>query len=249
VKPTGASPVSRAASVVPSPTRKLLASLAAGLGFRRLRRELQLRHRDRGRPRALHPARLGFGQRRPGRGRQPRYSQEHRPGERHWARVTGRIEIDGQDIHDRSLDVVQLRARVGMVFQKATRSRKASTRTSPTGRAFTVSGGPRPTSTPSSRKACAGRRCGRRRRACLSSDVERAGLQLQSHYVVTRLSGLTAPKRCLRAHAPGAGGLQCRFAPGAAFAVNTAELLNPAWHTVEPGRWISPMPDIRSSSY
>jgi phosphate transport system ATP-binding protein len=35
------------------------------------------------------------------------------------ARVTGTIEIDGQDIHDRSLDVVQLRARVGMVFQKA----------------------------------------------------------------------------------------------------------------------------------
>jgi phosphate transport system ATP-binding protein len=34
------------------------------------------------------------------------------------ARVTGRIEIDGQDIHDRGLDVVQLRARVGMVFQK-----------------------------------------------------------------------------------------------------------------------------------
>jgi phosphate transport system ATP-binding protein len=35
------------------------------------------------------------------------------------ARVTGRIEIDGEDIYDRSLDVVQLRARVGMVFQKA----------------------------------------------------------------------------------------------------------------------------------
>ncbi|HEX2136646.1 MAG TPA: phosphate ABC transporter ATP-binding protein PstB [Microvirga sp.] len=34
------------------------------------------------------------------------------------ARVTGTIEIDGQDIYDRSLDVVQLRARVGMVFQK-----------------------------------------------------------------------------------------------------------------------------------
>ena len=33
-------------------------------------------------------------------------------------RVTGKIEIDGADIHDRSLDVVQLRARVGMVFQK-----------------------------------------------------------------------------------------------------------------------------------
>jgi phosphate transport system ATP-binding protein len=35
------------------------------------------------------------------------------------ARVTGRIEIDGDDIYDPKLDVVQLRARVGMVFQKA----------------------------------------------------------------------------------------------------------------------------------
>jgi phosphate transport system ATP-binding protein len=33
-------------------------------------------------------------------------------------RVTGRITVDGFDIHDKSLDVVQLRARVGMVFQK-----------------------------------------------------------------------------------------------------------------------------------
>jgi phosphate transport system ATP-binding protein len=33
-------------------------------------------------------------------------------------RVSGRIEIDGRDIYDRSLDPVQLRARVGMVFQK-----------------------------------------------------------------------------------------------------------------------------------
>jgi phosphate transport system ATP-binding protein len=33
-------------------------------------------------------------------------------------RVTGKIMIDGQDIYDTSLDVVQLRARVGMVFQK-----------------------------------------------------------------------------------------------------------------------------------
>ncbi len=33
-------------------------------------------------------------------------------------RVTGKISIDGQDIYDPSLDVVQLRARVGMVFQK-----------------------------------------------------------------------------------------------------------------------------------
>jgi phosphate transport system ATP-binding protein len=33
-------------------------------------------------------------------------------------RVTGTLELDGVDINDRSLDVVQLRARVGMVFQK-----------------------------------------------------------------------------------------------------------------------------------
>ena len=34
------------------------------------------------------------------------------------ARVTGDIAIDGQDIYDRDLDVVEVRARVGMVFQK-----------------------------------------------------------------------------------------------------------------------------------
>ena len=33
-------------------------------------------------------------------------------------RVSGRIELDGEDVHDPRLDVVQLRARVGMVFQK-----------------------------------------------------------------------------------------------------------------------------------
>jgi phosphate transport system ATP-binding protein len=33
-------------------------------------------------------------------------------------KVDGRIEIDKQDIYDPALDVVQLRARVGMVFQK-----------------------------------------------------------------------------------------------------------------------------------
>ncbi len=42
------------------------------------------------------------------------------PHERHdaGARVTGRIVLDGKDIHDKRQDVVQLRARVGMVFQK-----------------------------------------------------------------------------------------------------------------------------------
>jgi phosphate transport system ATP-binding protein len=34
------------------------------------------------------------------------------------ARVTGTITIDRQDVYDPALDVVQLRARVGMVFQK-----------------------------------------------------------------------------------------------------------------------------------
>ena len=34
------------------------------------------------------------------------------------ARVTGAIGIDGRDIHDSDIDVVELRARVGMVFQK-----------------------------------------------------------------------------------------------------------------------------------
>jgi phosphate transport system ATP-binding protein len=33
-------------------------------------------------------------------------------------RVEGRIKLDGHDIYDPSVDVVQLRARVGMVFQK-----------------------------------------------------------------------------------------------------------------------------------
>jgi phosphate transport system ATP-binding protein len=34
------------------------------------------------------------------------------------ARVTGEIRIDGEDINDSSVDLIQLRARVGMVFQK-----------------------------------------------------------------------------------------------------------------------------------
>jgi len=34
------------------------------------------------------------------------------------ARVEGKIQLDGRDIYDASLDVVELRARVGMVFQK-----------------------------------------------------------------------------------------------------------------------------------
>ncbi|MDB5424260.1 MAG: pstB, partial [Phenylobacterium sp.] len=33
-------------------------------------------------------------------------------------KVSGRIELDGEDVNDKSLDPVLLRARVGMVFQK-----------------------------------------------------------------------------------------------------------------------------------
>ena len=33
-------------------------------------------------------------------------------------RITGEIKLDGEDIYDRRMDVVMLRARVGMVFQK-----------------------------------------------------------------------------------------------------------------------------------
>ena len=33
-------------------------------------------------------------------------------------KVSGNIEIDGQDVYDKSVDVVQLREKVGMVFQK-----------------------------------------------------------------------------------------------------------------------------------
>ncbi len=44
----------------------------------------------------------------------------HQPHERYDTDLPGyrKITIDDQDIYDKSLDVVQLRARVGMVFQK-----------------------------------------------------------------------------------------------------------------------------------
>jgi len=35
------------------------------------------------------------------------------------ARITGKMELEGEDIYSPNMDVVQLRARVGMVFQKA----------------------------------------------------------------------------------------------------------------------------------
>ena len=42
------------------------------------------------------------------------------------ARVTGDVRLDGEDIYARSMDVVSLRARVGMVFQKPNPDRKST---------------------------------------------------------------------------------------------------------------------------
>jgi ABC-type phosphate transport system ATPase subunit len=47
-------------------------------------------------------------------------------------RVEGTVLIDGVDIYDPSLDVVGLRRRVGMVFQKSNPFPSRSSRTSPT---------------------------------------------------------------------------------------------------------------------
>ncbi len=67
------------------------------------------------------------------------------------ARVTGRIELDGEDIYSSGMDVVQLRARVGMVFQKPNPFPSPSTKMSLTDRASMVWLQARPTWTRSSR--------------------------------------------------------------------------------------------------
>ena len=54
-------------------------------------------------------------------------------------RIEGSICLDGEDIYESKLDVVPLRARVGMVFQNPIPFRKAFTTTSPTARKFTAS--------------------------------------------------------------------------------------------------------------
>ena len=41
-------------------------------------------------------------------------------------RVTGEISLNGENIHDRSIDVAQLRRLVGMVFQRTSRIRSPS---------------------------------------------------------------------------------------------------------------------------
>ena len=72
-------------------------------------------------------------------------------------RVEGDIRLDGEDVYDRGLDVVHLRARVGMVFQKPN-----PFPTSLTGRAFMASPAARASSMRLSRPACAGQASGRR---------------------------------------------------------------------------------------
>ena len=76
--------------------------------------------------------------------------------------VTGTIEIDGQNIYDRDLDVVQLRARVGMVFQKANPFAKSIYENVAYGLASTAWPAAGPISTRSSRNRSARRGCGTR---------------------------------------------------------------------------------------
>ena len=54
-------------------------------------------------------------------------------------RMTGDITLDGEDIYSRDVDPVQLRARVGMVFQSQTRFPNRSSKTWLTDRVFTGS--------------------------------------------------------------------------------------------------------------
>jgi ABC-type polar amino acid transport system ATPase subunit len=85
------------------------------------------------------------------------------------AKVTGEITLDGEDIYDPKIDVVELRARVGMVFQKPNPFPNPSMRMSPTARASTVLPRTRPISTASSNRAFRRRRCGARSRTgCMS---------------------------------------------------------------------------------
>ena len=67
-----------------------------------------------------HPREHGHGAHRPVGLRQVDVPAQPEPHERHdrGCRVTGNITLDGGDIYDQTLDVVELRARVGMVFQK-----------------------------------------------------------------------------------------------------------------------------------
>jgi ABC-type phosphate transport system ATPase subunit len=76
------------------------------------------------------------------------------------ARVEGEILLDGEDIYVLGMDVVQLRARVGMVFQKPNPSPSRFTKTSPMARASTALPPGRRNWTRLSSVRCAVRACG-----------------------------------------------------------------------------------------
>ena len=78
------------------------------------------------------------------------------------ARVTGDITLDRENIYGRHMDVVMLRARVGMVFQKPNPFPKSSMTTSRTARASTGSRASAPSSTRWCRRASSVPGSGRR---------------------------------------------------------------------------------------
>jgi ABC-type Fe3+/spermidine/putrescine transport system ATPase subunit len=101
------------------------------------------------------------------------------------ARFTGSIALDGEDIYAKQMDVVMLRARVGMVFQKPNPFPKSVYDNVATAPAFT--GWP-PTgrrSTKSSRPASSGRVCGTRSRIA-SRSRERASRAVSSSGYASR---------------------------------------------------------------
>lgn len=77
------------------------------------------------------------------------------------ARVEGKVMLDGDNIYAPDVDVVDLRRRVGMVFQRPNPFPNRSLITSPLGRASSPSVATAG-STTSSRRACAGRTSGTR---------------------------------------------------------------------------------------
>jgi phosphate transport system ATP-binding protein len=78
------------------------------------------------------------------------------------ARVEGRIELDGEDIYSPDMDVVQLRARVGMVFQKPNPFPKSIYENVAYGPRIHGLAAGRAISTRSSRSRCAAPGCGRK---------------------------------------------------------------------------------------
>ena len=79
------------------------------------------------------------------------------------ARVEGSILLDGKDIHDKKQDVVQLRARVGMVFQKPNPFPKSIYENVAYGpRIHGLAGGSRRARRDRARPACSAPACGKR---------------------------------------------------------------------------------------